>query len=266
MISSSTDEFDPSFFLENGFQIIRSVIPRVITGPIFEFLYNSVENSIESVAKELRLNDSNSFISHLQSFRNLNFDVLSPKCQHILSGHFPLDIRLSDKLLAIARCKPLQNILRKALDSQELFLHMPPAARFVLPNNSKAGVPVHQDASYNKHMSNFITCWTPLVETNETCGGVEVFRGTGSFEEIEVEQKDFWLEGLPKDEFQTFYENMKPGDILLLNPNVLHASRPNISERIRISIDFRFFGKDGSSSKHHLNLDNGELFEPPSDN
>ena len=35
-----------------------------------------------------------------------------------------------------------------------------------LPNNTKAGVPVHQDAPYNKHMSNSITCWTPLVETD----------------------------------------------------------------------------------------------------
>lgn len=58
---------------------------------------------------------------------------------------------------------------------------------------------------------------------------------------------------------------MKPGDILLLNPNVLHASRPNTSERIRISIDFRFFGKNGNSSKHHLNLNTNELLEPLSE-
>jgi hypothetical protein len=262
VISSPTDDFDPTFFWENGFQIIRSVIPREITGPIFKFLHNSVENSLDSINEELNEAGLNSLIDNLQFFRKLNFDDFSPKCQHILSGHFPLDVRLSDKLIAIARCKSLQNILRKVLDSQELFLHMPPAARFILPNNTKAGVPVHQDASYNKHMSNFITCWTPLVETDEKCGGVEVFWGSGNLGEIEVEQTDFWLEGLPKDEYETYYENMKPGDILLLNPNVLHASRPNTSERIRISIDFRFFGKNGNSSKHHLNLNTNELLEP----
>ena len=48
---------------------------------------------------------------------------------------------------------------------------------------------------------------------------------------------------------------MNPRDILLLNTQTVHQSRPNISNTVITSIDYRFFGLNGKSSKHFLDLD-----------
>ena len=64
-----------------------------------------------------------------------------------------------------------------------------------------------------------------------------------------------------KKEFDGFkklkkvHYSMNPRDILLLNTQTVHQSRPNISNTVITSIDYRFFGLNGKSSKHFLDLD-----------
>ena len=57
-------------------------------------------------------------------------------------------------------------------------MHMPPTARFILPGNSAAAVPPHQDVSYNHHLTDFITAWVPFHPIDEESGGVAVFSGS----------------------------------------------------------------------------------------
>jgi ectoine hydroxylase-related dioxygenase (phytanoyl-CoA dioxygenase family) len=55
---------------------------------------------------------------------------------------------------------------------------------------------------------------------------------------------------------------MRPGDVLALNPMVIHRSMPNRSERTRFSIDFRFFGDADTSAKHFLDLRTWQVVAP----
>lgn len=131
---------------------------------------------------------------------------------------------------------------------------MPPAARWILPSNEKAAVPAHQDISYNSHMSNFIVCWVPFVDIDDECGGVLVYDGTGKLGRLDVENGEFWLEGLDTNSYIGEHKKIKKGDVLLLNPYVLHESFPNTSKHIRFSCDFRFFGENDTSTKSFLDM------------
>jgi hypothetical protein len=55
---------------------------------------------------------------------------------------------------------------------------------------------------------------------------------------------------------------MDVGDALLLNKWIVHESVPNVSSRIRYSIDFRFFSGRDSSSKHLLDMQTWKVIEP----
>ena len=48
---------------------------------------------------------------------------------------------------------------------------------------------------------------------------------------------------------------MAPGDVLIFRPYVVHGSMPNISKKIRFSIDCQFLGSSAESySKHYLDM------------
>jgi ectoine hydroxylase-related dioxygenase (phytanoyl-CoA dioxygenase family) len=55
---------------------------------------------------------------------------------------------------------------------------------------------------------------------------------------------------------------MAPGDALIFNPYVVHGSMPNLSNRIRFSIDCRFFGGDARTSKHYLDMTTWSVVAP----
>lgn len=180
------------------------------------------------------------------------------------SGHFSLQTRLDPRLRAIPGMPALRAALRDALGSEDLYLHLPPAARFILPGNNAAGVPAHQDLGYNRHMSDFVTAWVPLVDIDDECGGVVVYEGSSSPCEIATaaDPQGYWLKGLSTEGYTPVHCKLKVGDVLLMSKWIIHASMPNRSSRTRLSIDFRFFGGEDSSSKHYLNMQSGKVIEP----
>lgn len=187
-----------------------------------------------------------------------------PACRENPSGHFDLDTRLDPRLWTIPRLPALQALLHDILDSESLFMHMPPAARCVLPGNLAAGVPAHQDLSYNRHMSDFITVWVPLVDIDDDCGGVAVYEGSNAPCEIAVprDPQGHWLQGVSTRGYEAVHCKLRGGDVLVLNKWIIHASMPNRATRTRLSIDYRFFGGQDSSSKHYLDLQTGVVIAP----
>ena len=261
-------QFDTSQFQADGYQIFRNVIPCDVINSCRSFLGHKIVETIEPAMAEINCRSDRELIEYIKRLVDADdeFGVhsLSKATRDALSGHFSLDVRLSPILLDVAFNEGLLNILKVILDSQNIYMHMPPTSRYVLPGNVFAGVPPHQDISYNKHMTDFVTIWVPFVDIDEVCGGVTVFQGSGHSMEFIVEQSasKFWLDGIPTDGFQAFKCEMQPGDILALNKFIIHGSSSNNSNRIRISTDFRFFGEGASSSKHYLDIQSKVIIEP----
>jgi len=258
---------DVSNFRKHGFQVMKSVVPLGTIESVRKFLEEAVSGSIGPAKDEIGCKSDADLIGYIGDVASGNqggVGRLTKATRDTLSGHFGLETRLSRKLWDIPLSPAFRETASALLDSKELFLHMPPTARFVLPGNIHAGVPPHQDVSYNQHMSDFVTVWVPLVDIDDDCGGVTVYEGSGREPAHPTEQatSEFWQKGVPTRNYPSIHCKMKAGDALALNKFVIHGSRPNRSSRVRYSIDFRLFGKGSRSTKHYLDLQSHLVIAP----
>jgi hypothetical protein len=249
----------------SGFAVFSGAIGQNAIHSVREFLSAKSAEAISTVRKyglpEDMLECGRSIPNLLKEGSGLD---LKREEAMLLTGHFPLDVRLSQALWAIPRDPQLQVLLREILGANKLFMHMPPTARFILPGNSAAGVPPHQDISYNAHMGDFVTVWVPLVEIDAECGGVTIFKGSHQSQIAETELAGpVWLREITTSGYEAIdCVPMAPGDILVFQPRVIHSSMANVSSRMRLSVDFRFFGENATSTKHYLDLQSWQVTAP----
>jgi hypothetical protein len=252
------------FFCANGYQVFEKVLPTQVVDGVRAFLEEEVARQLPPVCSEVGASSVDEIVSAIGRIAD-GGDVgkLSKSTRDTLTGHFSLEARLSRRLWDVPRDAGLRRLLESLLNTERLFMHMPPTARFVLPRNIHAGVPAHQDVSYNKHMSNFVTLWVPLVDIDDDCGGVTVYEGSGFDSEKPAENRSdrFWLEAVAASGREKHCK-ISRGDVLALNKWVVHRSMVNKSPRTRYSIDFRFFGGQDTSQKHYLDMQTFEVIAP----
>jgi ectoine hydroxylase-related dioxygenase (phytanoyl-CoA dioxygenase family) len=255
-----------SQFRDKGYQVVRNVIPPDTIAELHRVLGSEVDKALallERVGVKPDIATAAKDIATLLSGPAAN--GLDHDARVLMTGHFPTQLRLSKSFWEIPRTPALQDILRAALGSDRLRMHMPPMARFILPNNFEAGVPAHQDASYNDHMNGFVTVWLPLVAIDAQCGGVTIYEGRkdGLIPVTRLKNNGVWLDGVSVEGLTPVdCVPMAPGDILIFNPHVVHQSMPNTSGKIRFSIDCRFFGGDAQTSKHCLDMTTWSVMAP----
>lgn len=253
-----------NFFLEEGHQVFTNVVDLDAISDVLAFLQDEQRVSEKMIRAALEIPeeaDFNTVIADL--IAKGNFQQFDHEMQQLFAGHFALKSRLSQRLWAIPQQPKVRAILEAVLQDNHLFMHMPPAARWVLPGYRHSAVPAHQDISYNKHISDFVTLWVPFVNIDDECGGVAIYKGSGKSLEIPTKVSDrFWLNSVTTNGFQRIHHSMNPGDILLLNKWIIHESMPNRSQRVRYSIDYRCFCSRGQSSKHYLDLQTLQIITP----
>jgi len=240
---------------ERGYAVIRNFFPRDMLLAYRAFLQQAMDRDVRPVFERagLKIDDPNLTANALRLIQG--GPPLTAADRQTLLGHFPLPVRLSDRIRPIARFVGESALLKAILGSDDLFMHMPPMARFVLPNYTPAGVPAHQDASYNAHMSSFVTIWTPLVPIDASCGGLLLFEGSCHLTQPVQTAANGWLDPIDVRGLTPSQPvGLDAGDVVLLSPAIVHASVPNTSERIRFSMDLRVFGAGVRSEKHHMNL------------
>jgi ectoine hydroxylase-related dioxygenase (phytanoyl-CoA dioxygenase family) len=101
----------------------------------------------------------------------------------------------------------------------------------------------HQDGVFN-HGIDFITCWIPLMDIDQTLGGLAV--APGSHKQC---QYDF-TEGQPHragpipagkiSDDRWRRPDYKAGDVLMFHSMTAHSGLPNLSDKFRLSMDARF--------------------------
>jgi hypothetical protein len=256
-----------SQFREKGYQLFNDVIPPELVALLHGVLVSQVDKIFALLGRvgvepdvATAARDIVALLSDPSSADKLDHDT-----RVLMTGHFPTKLRLSETFWEIPRTPALRDILKAALGSDRLRMHMPPMARFILPNNSEAGVPAHQDASYNDHMSGFVTAWIPLVDIDEQCGGVTIYEGRKDsvIPVTKRAQNGVWTEAVSVQGLTPVNcVPMAPGDVLIFNPYVVHGSMPNLSKKTRFSIDCRFFGSDAKTSKHYLDMTDWSVVAP----
>lgn len=252
---------------KQGYQVLRGLFSAEAVSSIRGLLEKEARSALLSIKPEVSCSDDPAaLIAFIKKANDDSavFQRLSKRTRDILTGHFPVETRLSPALEAIPRSERLGDVLRAIFPGQGLKMHMPPMARFVLPKNIYAGVPPHQDISYNKHLGEFVVVWVPFTKIDAECGGVIVHEGSGALDEqpLDADGK-FWLPGIPDSGLKKVHFEMAPGDALLFNSRVIHESMPNTSDRVRYSCDFRFFAGTTATSRHYLDMSTWKVVAPP---
>lgn len=253
-------------FRDEGIVVIKQALPPAVCRATREYLSGELDGMAGLFARYSL--DSGAPDCGARVARLLEPPAtVPPEDRHVLLGHFPLPVRLSEALWQIPLALAAQPLLAALLGATKLFVHMPPTARFVLPGNVTAAVPPHQDVTYNKHLGPFCVVWVPLVEIDRACGGMAVYprtQGRGElFTGSAVAPADGWIPGVDVaglDRVELY--PLAPGDVVVMGNETVHESMPNLSPRTRLSVDFRFFGDNSRSSKHYLDLAERRVIAP----
>ncbi len=123
-------------------------------------------------------------------------------------------------------------------------------ARPKLPGQHLTIVPWHQDSGYfgaASESQRIITAWVPLVPVSPSDGGMQVARGSHRSpmpHRQEADPRGFLeIVGHQPDERDIVDVATAPGDVLLFGNLTWHRSLANLGERIRWSIDIRFYAE-----------------------
>jgi 1-deoxypentalenic acid 11beta-hydroxylase len=133
---------------------------------------------------------------------------------------------------------------------EPVFVFKSPTVRYALPDDPEHVSPAHQDYYFVRINTSFRTFWIPLMEIDETVGGLAIAPGAhrlGLFDHAEIDnvysyvfkgrkQKGIPMNMIPHPWLTADY---RPGDLLVFHNLMIHWALPNRSDRIRLSIDNR---------------------------
>ena len=251
-------------YKNHGFQIVKIMRLRHKVEKVKNILEMALENAQKKFTKlgfyENGVLDKIAISKVLSDKKN----KLDPETRQLLTGQFPIETRLNEHILNLAKDKELIRQLNAKTNAKIDKIHMPPMARFVLPEYLEAAVPAHQDSSYNKHMNDFITSWIPIVDIDEKCGGVTVFPGVmKEIENLNLGDNGQWLDSLKINNKNSINcTPMSLGDILILNKNTIHKSMKNKSRMVRFSLDLRYMSQGSKTEKHYFCLNSKKIIKP----
>ena len=138
------DHFSMSQFREKGYQLFNNVISPEVVALLYRVLASEVDRILVLLGRVgVEPDISNAARDIVALLNSPSANRLDRDTRVLMTGHFPTELRLSETFWEIPRTRALQDILKAALGSDRLRMHMPPMARFILPNNSEAGVPPH---------------------------------------------------------------------------------------------------------------------------
>jgi ectoine hydroxylase-related dioxygenase (phytanoyl-CoA dioxygenase family) len=248
-------------YAAHGYAVLRDFFPRNLLDDYSTYLRQALREKVWPLFRSLGVDPDAADLADRVARRIA--DAIDPVMRQTLLGHFPLEVRMSDRIHAIASHLGRSELLHRLLGSDSLCMHLPPMSRFVPPYYHPAAVPPHQDASYNAHLSQFVTVWTPLVPIDEQCGGLVLFEGEQPAVQPARQAANGWLNAVQVDALNPIgLVGLDVGDVVILSPTVVHASAPNTSARTRLSMDLRVFSAATPSGKHHINLTTLETMLP----
>lgn len=129
------------------------------------------------------------------------------------------------------------------LVGDRMLIHPKPIGRLIFPNCKSLTVHAHQDYRFMGGDPECYTMWIPLHDCPVNVGPLQILDGSHHFgpmrhdsESLHVPEisaravtKGNWVRG-----------RINAGDVLLFHSLTVHAASPNVSNKIRISLDCRF--------------------------
>jgi ectoine hydroxylase-related dioxygenase (phytanoyl-CoA dioxygenase family) len=230
-----------AFFHEQGYLLLEAVLPPAAFRPLIRELEGVIEREARQAQAAGRLNDL---------FEGEPFDRRLAKIAAALEDAGDLWRAVHGKhhktagLFAVVTHPALLDIV-EALIGPEILAHPQFNLRAKLPHHPATVVPWHQDLGYLQPEADataMVNFWIPLVDAPMETGALQVIPGSHRWGLLPHATIDGYL-GIPEPSLPPHRAVDCPvslGGVLLLQHKTIHRSLPNLSDRVRWSLDLRY--------------------------
>jgi hypothetical protein len=141
---------------------------------------------------------------------------------------------------------PHHPALRGAMEmlvGDQVLVHPKPIGRLIFPNCERLVTHAHQDYEFMGGDTEFFTVWIPLHDCPIEVGPLKILEGSHRFGIQKHERENLHVPEIPIEEAagsEWVGGHVHAGDVLLFHSLTVHAASPNLSERLRVSLDCRF--------------------------
>ena len=136
----------------------------------------------------------------------------------------------------------LRNVM-KMLAGDQVLVHPKPIGRLIFPNCDRLVVHAHQDYEFMGGDPEFFTVWIPLHDCPVDMGPLRILEGSHRFGIQRHQRENLHVPEIPIDAAagdDWVSGPVSAGDVLIFHSLTVHAASPNVSDRMRISLDCRF--------------------------
>lgn len=137
----------------------------------------------------------------------------------------------------------LQRVMM-ALTGPQLLIHPKSAARLIFPNFDRGIIQAHQDHTAVAGDAESFTAWLPLHSCPLEQGPLRILEGSHRFGLQPTASQTGYIPQGAEQGVQWVGGDINAGDLLLFHSLTVHEASPNHSEKLRISMDFRFQSYD----------------------
>ena len=147
--------------------------------------------------------------------------------------------------------------LRQLAGSQELMdqlarvagrpveLLVPKNPRYQIPADVFLTTPMHNDIFFYPGVTSVLTAWIPLMDIDQSMGGLLLAAGTHKKDlgadayRLEMPSRTPYLPDSVADGVW-LRTDFHPGDVLIFQGRIAHKALPNVSNKVRLSVDCRY--------------------------
>jgi ectoine hydroxylase-related dioxygenase (phytanoyl-CoA dioxygenase family) len=136
----------------------------------------------------------------------------------------------------------------------QVLVHPKPIGRLIFPCCERLVTHAHQDYEFMGGDPEFYTVWIPLHDCPIEAGSLRILEGSHHYGIQAHEREDLHVPEIPLDAAsgdEWAEGRVNAGDVLIFHSLTVHAAAPNISDRMRLSLDCRF-----QNSRRTLNPSN----------
>jgi ectoine hydroxylase-related dioxygenase (phytanoyl-CoA dioxygenase family) len=141
---------------------------------------------------------------------------------------------------------PHQAALRevmKMLVGEQVLVHPKPIGRLIFPHCERLVTHAHQDYEFMGGDPEFFTVWIPLHDCPVDVGPLRILEGSHRFGVQNHERENLHVPEIPIGEAVGdgwVGGHVNAGDVLIFHSLTVHAASPNLTDRLRLSLDCRF--------------------------
>ncbi|MGA3048831.1 MAG: phytanoyl-CoA dioxygenase family protein [Terracidiphilus sp.] len=138
---------------------------------------------------------------------------------------------------------PALKRVMKMLAGEQVLVHPKPIGRLIFPNCENLTVHAHQDYRFMSGDTECFTVWIPLHDCPAELGPLQILESSHHFGAINHQDEDLHVPEIPSGAVtkgEWVGGQINAGDVLIFHSLTVHAASPNLSNRLRVSLDCRF--------------------------